>query len=141
MKTLSKPILTELKKIKVERGDVLHGLKKSESSYVNFGEAYFSIINEGFIKAWKKHNKMTLNLVVPIGTIKFVFLIDPVNGVFQTEEIGENRYMRVTIPPGIWFGFKGIGSGSNLLMNIADIEHDPEEVDRCENLDFFYNWK
>lgn len=141
MKTLSKPILTELKKIKVEGGDVLHGLKKSESSYVNFGEAYFSIINEGCIKAWKKHNKMTLNLVVPIGTIKFVFLIDPVNGVFQTEEIGENRYMRLTIPPGIWFGFKGIGSGSNLLMNIADIEHDPEEVDRRENLDFIYNWK
>ena len=141
MKTLSKPILTELKKIKVEGGDVLHGLKKSESSYVNFGEAYFSIINEGCIKAWKKHNKMTLNLVVPIGTIKFVFLIDPVNGVFQTEEIGEDRYVRVTIPPGIWFGFKGIGSGSNLLMNIADIEHDPEEVDRRENLDFIYNWK
>lgn len=141
MKNISKPILTELKKIKVEGGDVLHGLKKSESSYVNFGEAYFSIINEGCIKAWKKHNKMTLNLVVPIGTIKFAFLIDPVNGVFQTEEIGENRYMRITIPPGIWFGFKGIGSGSNLLMNIADIEHDPEEVDRRENLDIIYNWK
>ena len=141
MKNISKPILTELKRIKVEGGDVLHGLKKSDSTYINFGEAYFSFVNEDCIKAWKKHNKMTLNLIVPIGKIRFALLTDHVNGVFLTEEIGENRYFRLTIPPGIWFGFKGIGAGSNLLMNIADIEHDPDEVERCENLNFKYNWK
>ena len=141
MKIISKSILTELKRIKVEGGDVLHGLKKSDSTYINFGEAYFSFVNENCIKAWKKHNKMTLNLIVPIGKIRFALLIDPINGVFHTVEIGENRYFRLTIPPGIWFGFKGVGTGSNLLMNIADIEHDPDEVERCENLDFKYNWK
>ena len=141
MDNINKPILAELKRIQVVGGDVLHAIKKSELEFVNFGEAYFSIINKGCIKAWKKHNKMTLNLFVPTGAVKFALLIDPIKGIFQTEEIGEDRYMRLTIPPGIWFGFKGIGVGTNLILNIADIEHDAMEVERCDKLEFNYNWE
>ena len=38
-----------------------------------FGEIYFSNINSLCIKAWKKHKIMTLNLIVPIGKVRFVF--------------------------------------------------------------------
>jgi dTDP-4-dehydrorhamnose 3,5-epimerase len=135
-----KPYLTSLKRISVIGGDVMHAMKKSDSSYSGFGEAYFSFLDEGCVKAWKKHSIMTLNLVVPVGCIRFVFLIDQNKGLFQTEEVGESRYMRITVPPGIWFGFKGIGPGQSMLMNLADIEHSPEEGERCEKLKFDYKW-
>ena len=42
----------------------------------HFKESYFSTVNGDVIKPWKKHNKMTLNLVVPLGEIKFVLFDD-----------------------------------------------------------------
>ena len=44
--------------------------------------------------------------------------------------LSPNEYIRLTVPPGIWFGFKGLGKPVNLISNIADIEHDPSEVER-----------
>ena len=69
--------ISPLKEIEVEGGNVLHALKKSDSSFKDFGEAYFSFVNFGHVKAWKKHSKMTLNLIVPIGEVKFVFIDEP----------------------------------------------------------------
>ena len=132
--------VTSQKIISNPKGDILHALKAGDSGYDGFGEAYYSFINEGSIKAWKKHHKMTLNLVVPVGCVKFVFLIDSKKGIFKSEEIGENRYLRITVPPGIWFGFKGVGPGRSLVTNFANIEHEPNEVEKCENLNFKYNW-
>ena len=59
---------------------------------------------------------------------------------FRTENIGQERYGRLTVPPGIWFGLKGETSCRSLLMNLADIEHDPEEVQRKSLSEITYNW-
>ena len=50
-------------------------LKKNELKNWTFGEAYFSKIKFNKIKAWKYHSKMTLNLAVPHGKVKFVFIL------------------------------------------------------------------
>ena len=63
-------ILTDLKKIDTNGGNVLHYLKSTDEGFNQFGEVYFSWINKNAIKAWKKHTKMTLNLVVPFGKVK-----------------------------------------------------------------------
>ena len=131
--------VTALKKINLSGGDVLHGMKSSDHGYEGFGEAYFSQINPGIIKAWKLHKKMTMNLVVPIGEVKFVF-VDDIQSV-REEVIGFNNYSRLTVPPGIWFGFQGLSKSPSLLLNIANIEHAPEEVERKELDDFKYNWE
>ena len=55
--------------------------------------------------------------------------------------ISPNTYLRLTVPPGIWFGFKGLGKHINLISNIADIEHDPSEVQRKSLSEIEYNWK
>ena len=44
-----------------------------------------------------------------------------------TLNIGSENYCRVTIPPGLWTAFRGKSEGLNLLANLSDIEHDPEE--------------
>jgi len=132
--------LTPLKRIEHEKGDVLHGMKKSEDSFFGFGEAYFSTVIKGEVKAWKCHKKMVLNLIVPVGAVKFVIkdAID-INRTFETI-LSKDNYSRLTIQPGLWFGFMGIGDGLNLVTNIASIEHDPEEVERKELSEIRYEW-
>lgn len=133
--TLEKIKVTPLKRISVEGGDVLHALKYNEISFNNFGEAYFSFVNIGAIKAWKKHNKMTLNLIVPIGNVKFVFVSEDL--LYRKEIIiGNSNYSRITVPPGIWFGFQGLDERINLVLNIADILHEPNESDRVSISEF-----
>jgi len=132
-------LITPLKRIHIEGGDVLHGMKRSDPGYVDFGEAYFSIIEEGAIKAWKRHLRMTLNFVVPLGEVLFVFIDH--RGKAREEIVGENRYVRLTIPPGIWFGFKGLFSPYSMLMNVADISHDSTEIERRNLNEIEYNWE
>jgi len=140
---LSDILLSPLSKIETIGGDVLHAMKQGDVGYAGFGEAYFSLVSQGAVKAWKRHTRMTLNLVVPVGQVRFVFyLVDSV-GVeeFRVEEIGENCYARITVPPGIWFGFKGLSTPQSLVLNIASIPHDPNEVERLLVSNINYIWK
>ena len=70
---LDKIKVTPLKIIKMSTGNIMRVLKKNELNNRIFGEAYFSKIKSGKVRAWKYHLKMTLNLVVPHGKVKFVF--------------------------------------------------------------------
>ena len=138
--SLTDILVTPLRRIPTIGGDVMHALKDSEDGFNGFGEVYFSWVEQGAIKAWKYHQHMTLNLVVPLGEISFVFHIKDQENCFRTENIGEEKYVRLTVPPGIWFGFQGRGSGQSLLMNLADMAHDPDEVLRKETSEIVYNW-
>lgn len=138
-------LLTPLKKIHHPKGDVFHGMKKSDAGFSGFGEAYFSTINFEDTKPWKKHLAMTLNFVVPMGEIRFVIYDDRGNSAtkncFFDVTLGENNYQRITIPPDVWVAFNGVGSSYNLLLNLANMEHDPNEIERKENLsDIVYLW-
>jgi len=131
--------ITNLIKIPTEGGDIFHGLKNSEDSYCGFGEAYFSNINFRKIKAWKRHLKMTCNLIVPQGKVKFVFY-DEENDKKSILEIGEDNYCRITIFPKIWFGFEGLHNPSSLILNISNIPHSPEEIERKKIDSGKFNW-
>lgn len=137
---LGEVIVTQLMRLPTIGGDVLHGMKAIDSGYAGFGEAYFSWVNSGAIKAWKRHTRMTMNLIVPVGQVKFVFAFDA-KGPFRDEIIGpESSYARITVPPGIWFGFQGISQDSSLIMNISNISHDPMEVERLDPKSILYKW-
>ena len=136
-------ILTKEDIIDLEAGAVMHAIKDNSPGFFNFGEAYFSKINNGHIKGWKKHSQMILNLVVPIGKVIFVAckLKDESVYDFEKYELSSENYYRLTIPPGIWFAFKGLCSPYSLILNVANIPHDPEEVENC-NLDKInFDWE
>jgi dTDP-4-dehydrorhamnose 3,5-epimerase len=135
-----KIIVSPLNRIKISGGDVMHALKNTDQGYAGFGETYFSFVDNLAVKAWKMHRQMTMNLVVPIGRVKFVFYLPEENIPFRVECIGEHNYVRLTVPPNIWFGFSGIGQGTNLIMNIADMPHDPNEVERASINEFEFEW-
>ena len=136
--------LTPLNKIPNEKGDIFHALKSTDETYISFGEAYFSNVNYGAIKGWKKHTRMILNLVVPVGQIKFVLYDDREFSTtfkeFWEVEIGEENYQRLSVPTGIFMSFQGIGLHRNMLLNIASIPHDPTESVNKELLDISYSW-
>ena len=136
-------ILTPLKQIHHPKGDILHGLKKSDPEYSGFGEAYFSTINNAEIKGWNKHKSMTLNLIVSIGKVTFVIFDDREEsrskGKFFKVTLSQTNYQRLTVPPGLWIAFKGKNSNINLILNIADMEHDPYEIEKLELNQIDYN--
>ncbi len=138
-------ILTPLKIIPGESGNVLHAIKRTESSFCGFGEAYFSTIRKGAVKAWKRHREMILNLVVPCGEIRFVLYDErPKSSTCgKTFEVilSRHNYQRLTVPPMIWMGFKGLGDGLNMLLNVSNIPHDPDEVDRLDAYKSHINYK
>tara|TARA_A100001388_G_scaffold277565_1_gene269522 strand:- start:4020 stop:4448 length:429 start_codon:yes stop_codon:yes gene_type:complete len=136
----------DLKIIPTKGGDVMHALKASEESFKTFGELYFSWILPDTVKAWKKHKIMTMNLIVPIGLVKFVLFDDQVkNRRFHEIVIGnieeeKGFYKRLTINPNTWFGFKCISKCESLVVNCADIEHYPEEIVKADLESIPYNW-
>ena len=135
-------IVTPLNHIEVDGGDVLHAMKVDDAGACGFGEAYFSEISSGSIKAWKRHTMMTLNLVVPIGAIKFVIMDDRNENKIFFEEITLSRdhYCRLTVPPMVWMGFQGADASTSLLLNIASIKHDPCEADKKAISEIKYEW-
>ncbi len=135
-------LVTPLSQIETSGGDVLHVMKQTDAGYTGFGEAYFSWVSAGAIKAWKRHTQMTMNLVVPIGQVRFVFRFVNADGVdeFRVEDIGKNHYARITVPPGVWFGFRGLHTHQSLVLNIASIAHNPNEVERLALIDINYDW-
>jgi dTDP-4-dehydrorhamnose 3,5-epimerase len=111
-------------------------LRASDAGFAGFGEAYFTEVLPGAVKGWKRHRLMTLNLVVVSGTVRFIVHdgAQPERRVtayvISAEHAG--HYGRLTVPPGLWMGFQGLGHGYNLLMNLASHEHDPTEAENCE---------
>ena len=137
-------VLTPLKKIHHPQGDVLHCMKKSDQGFVGFGEAYFSTIKSGEVKGWKKHKMMTLNIIVPSGKVTFVIYDDrkksSTKGHFAAIEISTDNYQRVTVAPGLWHAFKGKNKEISLILNIADMVHDPNEIERLDLDQIEFNW-
>ncbi|HDC4325032.1 dTDP-4-dehydrorhamnose 3,5-epimerase family protein [Aeromonas hydrophila] len=137
-------VVTPLKQIYLDKGSVFHGIKSTDDTFYGFGEAYFSQANYSSIKGWKKHTKMNMNLIVPVGEIKFVIFDDrkssPTNGIYYEIILSNSSYYRLTIPAGLWVAFQGIGKNTNLLMNFSDILHDPAESQVKDLSDIYYDW-
>lgn len=137
-------LITRQKVIPVEGGNVMHGIKAFDTGYEGFGEAYFSMAEHGAVKGWKRHREMTLNLLVPVGTIRFVLFDDrpesQSNGSFQEIILSLENYNRLTVPPMIWMAFQGINSETSLLLNVASIPHDPDEADKKGLDEIEFDW-
>ena len=131
-------ILTPLTQIFNPKGDIFHAMKKTSDGYEGFGEAYFSTINKDDIKNWRKHTKMILNIVVPFGEIKFVAYDEKIKKFFSVK-LSQNNYQRLTIKPGLWLAFKGLAD-FNMLLNIANVEHDTNETESKNLEEFKYEW-
>ncbi len=138
--------LTPLKKICDERGRILHLLRRDWPVFRSFGEAYFSVVNPGVVKAWHLHRENTLNYAAVTGMIKCVLYDDredsPTRGELNEFFLGEHNYQLITIPPGIWNGVKGISAAESLIAIVMDLPYNPDEVVRKDPFrnNIAYDW-
>jgi len=123
--------IERLKIISDKRGRVMHMLRNDSELYTRFGEIYFSFINPGFIKGWKKHLIANQHYAVPIGNIKLVLYDDRQGsgtyGLLQEIYTGQDNYSLIRIPAGIWYSFSSQGKAGALIANCTDIAHDASE--------------
>jgi dTDP-4-dehydrorhamnose 3,5-epimerase len=129
-------VVTPLRQIPDERGKVMHMLRRTDPHFREFGEVYFSVVFPGAIKGWHLHRRMTINYAVPFGRIKLVLYDDrpasPTCGRLEEVFLGQDSYQLVTVPAGIWNGFKGYGTTEAVVCNCASIVHDPDEIERLD---------
>ena len=140
-------VTTQLRQISDEGGTVLHMLRRDVPEFVQFGECYFSEILPGVVKAWKRHRLQTQHLAVPVGRVRLVVFDDregsPTRGSVAVRELGRpDAYLRVRIPPGLWYGFACIGATPALVANCADLPHDASEGEqrRADDPSIPYSW-
>ncbi len=125
-------VVTELRVIADQRGAVLHMIRADAPEFTKFGELYFSEVLPGSVKAWKRHTRQTQTFAVPAGRIQIVIYDDRpgsgTRGTLQVLELGRpDRYCRLRIPPGLWYGFACLGATPALIANYADLPHDLTE--------------
>lgn len=139
--------VVSLSRIPDERGAIFHMLRADDPHFTNFGEIYFSSVYPGVVKGWHQHLRMTLNYAVPMGMIKLVLYDDregsATRGEISELFLGQENYCLVQIPPLVWNGFKGVGTGPALVANCADMPHDPGEIKRLDPFDnpIPYDWE
>jgi dTDP-4-dehydrorhamnose 3,5-epimerase len=128
-----------LRQIPDERGKIMHMLRCDDPHFEQFGEIYFSVVYPSVIKGWHIHKRMTLNYACIVGMIKLVLYDDregsPTRGELQQLFIGEANYALVSVPFGVWNGFKGVGTVPAIVANCSTIPHDPLEIERLDPFD------
>ena len=134
------PFQTKLRRIPTPGGDVLHGMKASDPGFSGFGEAYFSMIAPGVVKGWKRHLRMTLNFVVPAGLVRVLVTDGSAMEAFQIGADGADSYARLTIPSGLWVAFGGLAATPSIILNVANLEHDPSESESTTLETFPWSW-
>jgi dTDP-4-dehydrorhamnose 3,5-epimerase len=135
-----------LKRIPDERGTIYHMLKRTDPHFKAFGEIYFSTIYPGVVKGWHMHRNMTLHYACVSGRVKLVIYDgregSKTKGELMEIFLGPDNYALVVVPPGLWNGFKGMGSEIAIMADCLDIPHeeaDSVRVDPHQN-DIPYDW-
>lgn len=125
-----------LRQIPDERGRIMHMLREGDPEFERFGEIYFSVVYPGVVKGWHRHSVMSLNYAVVAGTVKLVLFDSrpwsPTEGRLMELFVGDGNYGLAHVPPGVWNGFKGVGTTPAVVANCATHAHDPDEIERLD---------
>lgn len=113
--------------IKNPKGNILHYINKNDKNYIKFGEVYFSWIKKNQSKGWKFHKKMHMNLIVPVGNVRFIFFDEKLKKKYFFN-MNKKNFGTLYVPPKIWFSFKNMDKRKDsLVINFSSIVHDKKE--------------
>jgi len=112
----------KLKMIADERGRLMEILRSDDGFFEQFGQVYMTTAYPGVVKAWHYHKLQRDNFTVVRGAMKLVLYDDredsPTRGEIDEFIIGEHNPTLVSIPKGVWHGFKCIGDVEALVINV-----------------------
>jgi dTDP-4-dehydrorhamnose 3,5-epimerase len=119
--------------IQDERGWLMEILRNDDKIFQEFGQIYISTAYPEVVKGWHYHKKQTDNFTCIHGMMKVV-LYDAressnTNGKIMEFFIGEKKPILISVPPGIYHGFKNIGTDIAFLLNIPTKPYNYQEPD------------
>ena len=131
-----------------ERGRLWEILRADDEVFTQFGQVYITTARPGVVKAWHAHRRQTDNFTVIRGTAKFV-LCDlrpdsPTRGQVQEFFLGRDNLLLVTIPPGVYHGFKCVGAEEVMALNCPTEPYDASAPDELrlppDTAEIPYDW-
>lgn len=134
--------VTPLKIIPDERGCVRHFIRSTDPDFEKFGETYITEVYRGVIKAWHGYPTKRMHYTVIRGMVKLALQDTRTQSetYMQTDTlfVGEQNYVRVTIPFGVFNGFKGLTDA--IVVVTASEPFSEEGIVRYPVDNFTYDW-
>ncbi|MFN7967254.1 MAG: dTDP-4-dehydrorhamnose 3,5-epimerase family protein [Acidobacteriota bacterium] len=126
-------IVTTLEPKADERGRLVELFRRDQPGTGSYGQVHLSTLYPGVVKAWHMHKKRTDSFVCVQGMVRMGLYDDREGSSSQSELnqffLGDHSPLRVTVPPGVWFGFKSLVAVEALLVVLTDPAHDPRWPD------------
>ena len=125
----------QLKPIPDERGYLMEMLRSDWEEFEKFGQVYVTAAYPGVVKAWHYHRLQTDHFICLQGMAKVVLYDSREDSPTyqQIEEffIGHLNPLLIKIPPFVIHGFKGLGPGMTLIVNVPTELYNYQEPDEC----------
>ena len=123
----------KLNTIPDERGYLMEMLRSDWPEYQKFGQVYITAVYQGVVKGWHYHKLQDDNFICVSGMAKVV-LYDaredsPTHGEVNEFFMGNLNPMLVTIPAGVYHGFKGISENITLIVNVPTNTYNYDDPD------------
>lgn len=142
-------VVRPLKRNVDERGWLMEVMRTDwPDIFTRFAQAYVSLNHPGVIRAWHYHKKQYDVFVCLAGMIK-VPLYDardgsPTKGRLDEHFMGDDNPVAILIPPGVYHGYKTIGTRTSLLLNFPTALYDRDHPDEFrvpfDSPDIPYRW-
>lgn len=121
-----------------ERGRLMSLFRSGEEGLPPFGQVHVTAVYPGVVKGWHRHRHTTDVFCCVQGMVR-LGLYDEREGSKTAGELNEfylgvHHPLRILVPPGVWFGLKGLGSEEALVVVYADRSYDPKDPDQ-ESMD------
>lgn len=135
-----------------DRGCLWELLRCDDLQYLQFGQAYISTIMPGVVKGFHAHERQYDNVAVVYGKIKLVLMhkwetgprILPMKGdsfdIIEEYVLVPGNYL-ITIPPGVYHGWKNIGTEQAYVVNTPSEPHSQAKPDELRiDPHEWYDW-
>ena len=116
-----------------ERGWLMEILRCDDEIFQQFGQVYITTAYPGVVKGWHYHKKQTDNFTCVYGMMK-VALYDArddssTQGTIMEFFVGEKNPLLISVPPGVYHGFKGIGTETAYFLSVPTLPYNYLEPD------------
>ena len=115
------------------RGSLTEVLRRDHPGFEGFGQALVTINNPGVIRGWHWHHRQTDTIVVIAGRVVLP-LYDGREGSKTFGKLEEHvadgsQLFALSVPPGVYHGYKTIGNEPATILNFPSELYDPTAPD------------
>ena len=116
-----------------ERGRLAEIFRQDDPLFEKFGQVYLTTTYPGVVKGWHLHKKQTDHVVCIKGMLKIVLYDNrphsKTKGQIKEFFVGEDNPKLITIPKGIYHGWKCISHKEAWVINIPDFPYNHKNPD------------